>query len=389
MYKIGIVVIGYNRIQSLERLFRSLKRAEYGDDKVDLIISIDNSGKLDVIDFANVFSWDIGEKSVYTYPKRLGLREHVLHCGNFLDKYDAIIVLEDDVYVAPGFYEYAKEAVEFYHDDDRIAGISLYNHLVNVHCKRVFQPEYSQYDTYFMQFAQSWGQVWMKRQWNDFIRWFNANRNMDLSPKKYPQFLCNWPEDSWLKYHIMYCVENEKYFVYPYMALSTCFSENGENTRVKSNMYHVPFSRGVKYGYSFPTLTKEAVIYDVFFERKGLGYLLGIDDKELCVNLYGEKQFVSERYQLTMMNLSKKIIKSYALEFRPHEMNVILELAGNDIFLYDMFHDEKCDCINRYSQAKRFLYYHKISWDWRKIIAVVYLQFKHSLCTCIKKIKRK
>ena len=44
MRNIGLVVITYNRLLSLERLLSSLLIADYNDDKVDLIVSIDFSG---------------------------------------------------------------------------------------------------------------------------------------------------------------------------------------------------------------------------------------------------------------------------------------------------------------------------------------------------------
>ena len=43
MSKIAIVVIGYNRINSIKRLLLSLENAYYDNDNIDLIISIDKS----------------------------------------------------------------------------------------------------------------------------------------------------------------------------------------------------------------------------------------------------------------------------------------------------------------------------------------------------------
>ena len=161
MGKYAIVAIGYNRADSMQRLLNSLSKVEYDGDDVSIIISIDNSGTDFVEKCADKFVWDFGEKIVKTYPERLGLRNHILSCGNFLKDYDAMAVFEDDIVVAPGFYMYMKETVAKYESDDRIAGISLYNHLWNVNAKLPFQPQCSPYDVYFLQFAQSWGQIWM------------------------------------------------------------------------------------------------------------------------------------------------------------------------------------------------------------------------------------
>jgi Glycosyl transferase family 2. len=216
MNKYAIVVIGYNRPVSMQRLLNSLSQGIYGNDKITLIISIDNSGTDEVKKCADIFFWKFGEKKIVVYPKKQGLRQHILHCGDFLYDYDAIAVLEDDIVVAPGFYTYMKETVKKYHDNDQIAGISLYNHLWNVHVNMPFEPVPTIYDTYFFQFAQSWGQIWMKKQWFDFQKWYKQNREEFGEINGVPESVCGWPSSSWLKYHIRYCVEKDKYFVYPY-----------------------------------------------------------------------------------------------------------------------------------------------------------------------------
>lgn len=367
MNDLAIVVIGYNRKNSMERLLQSLLVADYDNDKVDLIISIDNSGNNEVYNTANSFEWPFGLKYVHTYEKRMGLRKHVIKCGSYVENYDAIVVLEDDLLVAPGFYCYAKEAVNYYKNDNRIAGISLYTHLWNVNCSRSFQPEITKDDAYFLQFAQSWGQVWIKKQWNMFMEWYTQNQDYTFQEDKYPKFICSWPESSWLKYHIAYCVEKNKYFVYPYTALSTCCSEIGEHSADKSNLYQVPMNRDVKRNYLFSNLGSDAVCYDVYFERQGIGKYLGIDEKDLSINLYGEKKNVKCRYQITQDIIDKKVLMSYALEFRPHEINIINQSLGKDIFLYDMYQKGNSDG-KKFNGIKQFLYYQRIPNEWKTLL---------------------
>ena len=127
MAKIGIVAIGYNRIDSLKRLLESLNRAYYPTSDIELIISIDNSGKDDVVNFSKSFEWKYGKKTVVTYPERQGLRKHILHCGDFVESFDAIVVLEDDLVVSPSFYTYAQSVCDKYIDNQDLAGFSLYN----------------------------------------------------------------------------------------------------------------------------------------------------------------------------------------------------------------------------------------------------------------------
>jgi len=53
--KIAVVVVGYNRLKSIQRLLDSLLKAEYISQDVPLVISIDGSGDTALYDFpANV-----------------------------------------------------------------------------------------------------------------------------------------------------------------------------------------------------------------------------------------------------------------------------------------------------------------------------------------------
>ncbi len=336
MLKLAIVVIGYNRLKSIKRILYSLDNVDYENDKVDLIISIDNSGMDDVENFSKGFAWKNGKKIVKTFQNRLGLKTHVLTCGDYVKDYDAIAVLEDDIFVSPGFYRYMKETVEFYKDDDNIAGISLYSHKWSEYNGRTFNAENGKYDTYFMQYAQSWGQVWIKNQWLEFKRWYESNNEIIKACDAIPSNVTDWPETSWLKYHITYCIMNNKYFVYPYDSLTTDFTDPGQHCKVETKLYQVPLVREANENYQFPTFgLKDAVYYDAFFERQFIGKYIGINDKDICIDLYSGKNLDEKRYLLTSKELDFKILKSYALDLKPHELNVIFNIEGNDIYLYD------------------------------------------------------
>lgn len=336
--KLAIVAIGFNRVNSLDRLLKSLSRTNYGHDLVDLIISIDCSGSNDVETLAVQFHWKFGNKIIKTYPTRLGLREHVLSCSKFLEEFDALAVFEDDIFVSPEFYNFMKQAVEYYADDENIAGISFYSHHWSEYNSRPFVPMKNNYDVYFMQFAQSWGQIWMKKQWQLFKEWYDKNSDNDVSHPTIPRNVSNWPKTSWLKYHIKYCVENDKYFVYPYTSLCTNFTDIGNHNDSITTTYQVPMSYGSFKNYHFCHFTRDndIVSYDSYFEREGLGKHLNLDDNNVCVDLYGGKhRALYKKYLLTMEKHPFRIINSYALSLRPHEMNIIYGVPGDEIFLYD------------------------------------------------------
>lgn len=385
MYKIAVVAIGYNRIPSMERLIDALNKADYGDDQITLYISIDNSGNDEMENCAKKLTWNHGEKIIITHPSRLGLRNHILACGDLLKDYDALVVFEDDIVPASSFYQYAKEAVNFYYEDNNIAGISLYSHLLNEQVDLPFLPSKTKFDAYFLQIAQSWGQVWLKRQWFEFKKWYEKNSGVFQRDPNIPSFVGGWPNTSWLKYHIKYCIDNNKYFVYPYIAFSTCFSDVGVHTRFKESRLQVPLQEGSVHHLKFPKFgDPEAAYYDAFFERKLLAEYLGVPNEELLVDIYGHHTSYGEnRYILTTKGLKFKIIKSFALEYRPHELNIIYNNEGDEIFLYDTSLESR-KRTNFVSLNNNLKYYLKLYGKSSKIVKILTQNVKQKLFAFLK-----
>lgn len=329
--RLAICVIAYNRVDSIKRALTSIQNGIYDNDQVDLFISIDYSGENAVESLADSFDWQYGKKKVIAHKENLGLRKHILSCGELTYEYDGLIVLEDDVYVAQSFYLYAKACVSKYCYDDSIAGISLYSFHLNYHNWLPFEPLQSNSDVYLMQNAQSWGQVWMPRQWQMFKNWYEDNSEDFECLPHLPKSICSWKK-SWLKYHTRYCIETNKYFIYPYMALSTCFSDTGEHTLSSSSLIQVQLCPADKHDFNLnPT-----VVYDAFFENTKIAEALGIESKDICIDIYGEKLNRTKcRYWLTREIKDYKIIQSFGLQLKPMETNIFHSIDGNVVFLYD------------------------------------------------------
>ena len=135
----AIVVAAWNRPLALQRLLDCLLRGHYPA-QTTLHISIDHFEVFDDVDLlADAYAWPFGEKVVEQHPERLGLREHMLHCGNLSARYGAIILLEDDLAVSPWMMDYAEQALAFFAADETIAGISLYNYAVTESCHEPFE----------------------------------------------------------------------------------------------------------------------------------------------------------------------------------------------------------------------------------------------------------
>lgn len=351
---IGICCIAYNRLDSLKRLLESLEKAVYKEYSPTLLISIDKSNTDIVENFSQNYIWKYGEKKVYTHSKNMGLRKHVLECGNRIKDYDALIVLEDDITVSPFFFEYALQTIQKYQNDNRIAGISLYNFPINYQSRLPFNPVRSEYDVFMMNCAQSWGQIWMKNQWESFMKWYESH-NEEFNLSYLPQQLNEWPKSSWLKYHTRYCIEENKYFVYPYESLTTNNNDLGTHVKKTNNYLQSTLQIYPKSTYKLPDFDKCPIVYDGFFEPQFLNNYLDIDSSNLCVNLLESKnECLFKRYLLTRKQYPFKIIKGFSLKYKPIEANIMWDIKGEDIFLYDTTQKEQ---NNKKKRNDRY-YYH-------------------------------
>jgi hypothetical protein len=263
--KPAIVVAGYNRDESLKRLLQSLSKASYPKINITLVISIDRSNNDNVREVAEKFTWKHGKKEVILHKERLGLKKHILVCGDLTNLYDSIILLEDDLFVSPYYYNYTVDSLRFYEEENRVAGISLYNYKMNEYVGKVFEPIHDGNDIYFIQTASSWGQAWTKEQWNGFRTWYNRGVRYLADNDKIPNSVINWSEKSWKKYFIKYMVENNKYFVFPRISLTTNCGDIGEHHKSISPVVQVPILNGYK-TFRMCNIKDSLSIYDAYYE---------------------------------------------------------------------------------------------------------------------------
>lgn len=340
----AICCIGYNRPDSMSRLLNSIALGVYEDRNIPLIISIDESNKSDEVEaVAQEFEWKYGEKTVLRYPQRLGLKEHCMRCGDLSLKYGALIFLEDDVVVAPGYYNYVKEAVNYYSDDSRIMGVSLYTQKWVQDMSSEFIPMNKGYDVFFHQRDISHGQCWMANGWKKFRLWFETNK--DAMPKydqRVPSCVYYWKEKtSWSKYMSFFLVEEDMYYVCPYQSYATNLSELGVHAKKTSNICQVPLSLGVVNNLRFIGLG-EGVVYDAIFERKDnyVSSILKLPMDEVCVDINGMKyDWSGYKYLISSKRLKYNVLRSFGINLEPIELNIQYNQGNNGIWLYKVPED--------------------------------------------------
>lgn len=341
-----IVAIGYNRAESLARLLQSIGHATYEFEDITLIISIDFWKKDNLCyEVADSFQWTHGQKIVIKHEENLGLRRHVLACGDFCEKYGAVILLEDDIVVSEQYYNYSVAACNFYQKKKEVLGIGLYTHHYNGFAQLPFYPQKNGFDSYYEKWVITWGECFCKEQWRAFRNWYELHKEEQLKyVKDIPHQITDWSETSWGKYVYYYMLETDTYFVSPYEAYATNYADIGVHVRTANNIWQTVMQRG-KREYRFAD-AEHAIKYDMFFESMDQGSL----EKKLeitgvlCLDLYGQRKDIDMQdydFCLSVQKLPYKIIKSFALQVRPIEDNIYFGIRGEGIFLYDLRYKRK------------------------------------------------
>lgn len=375
---IAVVVITYTRLTSFSRVIKSLQLSDYEGDVVDLIISIDNDGTDAISDYAKSIFWPHGNIRIIKHPNRLGLKKHVLSCGDLTKIYSSICVFEDDIYASPGFYGFAKRAVSEFSSNEMIAGISLYTPQWNQYVDRPFVSLDTGLDVFSMQVASSWGQVWTRNSWDEFRAWLKDKEDKDLHFPLLPAVVANWSKKSWLKFHNAYLAATGKYFIYPKVSLATNFSDDGEHARSNS-VYQVPLLARPQREYRFNDRSVAMAKYDAYFESQNMFDVLGINPNEIDVNLYGNKP-LKKRFVLSLNPQGFAIEKSFGMSLRPMELNVILSIPGSEIFLLDTHkkrsHSFRQNILNSSLKLRVFMYETRTSAKFYLILSGLYLYGK-------------
>lgn len=325
---IAVVVVGYNRPDSLLRLLSSVANANYGSNvTIPLVISIDYSGSNDCKHIADAFDWKYGDKTIIHHPQNLGLKKHILSCGDLTVDYDAVIVLEDDLIVSSFFYDYAQQAFAYYQADDRIAGIALYHNMFNEVAYCPFEAIHDGYDNYFMQVPCSWGQLWTKRQWTGFVNYVAALNDAHVFDYL-PATVQEWPTaSSWKKLFYSYMLQTGKYFVYPRIGLSTNFGDAGQHLTSSETAFQTALLLAKK-AFQFSTIDESLSLYDGFFEPAGIVYNKLVDpQKQVSFDLNGTKPLssVTTKYLISSKKCSQPL-QQFAVACYPYENNVLLDI---------------------------------------------------------------
>ncbi|WP_155986093.1 hypothetical protein [Thioalkalivibrio sp. AKL7] len=339
----------------------SLAGADYGDSVPRLLISIEGGADQAVIDVAANFEWQ-GAKEVIVHHARRGLRNHILWCGDISLKYGGVILLEDDLFVSKYFYQYAKKVISHYEcsrSSENIGSYSLYSFHLSESANVPFAPIDDGYDVYFLQACSSWGQVWTKRQWVSFKKWYSENKNLPVAVEDgLPFNVASWPETSWKKYFNKFMVVRGLHSVVPRVSLTTNFGDVGSH-HDGSSKYQVPILLGAK-RWAFPCISESRAVYDAFFEvdiERVLSKIKNVRATDIAVDLDGVKDLRLEKKKYVLTSRpAKHAVARFDDAMYPIISNVINNVPGDALALAEKRYVVKFKTrLNRIERETQFL----------------------------------
>lgn len=341
----AIVVVAYNRPESLNRLLKSISTASYDTYYPDIIISIDFSSEFigAVSQVAEDFFWK-GQKKIIKQPKNLGLKQHVLTCGDLTKQYGAIIMLEDDLIVSPKFYQFAVSTLSLIDNNPEVAQVSLYHATFNEAAMVPFEALKSSSDFFLMQVPCSWGQTWTQNQWESFRNWYKENeRSLDFN--KLPDGIIKWSENSWKKPYFLYLKETNRYVLYPYVSFSMNMKEEGTNISKRDHVFSN--SLALDFDDNLFVIKESIPKYDDAFMIEP-NYLVSVTTelnfKDVHIDFFGSKLHAigDEELVFTLLPAKNKMI-SFGLDLKPIELNIIYKTEGEELSLVrkkDIIHNQ-------------------------------------------------
>lgn len=163
MMSTPVVIFSYKRPDHLDRLLKSLLQNAEASSTDVFIYSDGPKSDADYGDVAR--TREVAEQvsgfasvTVVKRKENIGLAKNIITgVSEVLEKYDRVIVLEDDLVVTPSFLKYMTSALNFY-ENAEVMSVAGYSPIVEL-------PKDYRFTTYTINRNCSWGWATWKRRW--------------------------------------------------------------------------------------------------------------------------------------------------------------------------------------------------------------------------------
>jgi len=220
---VPLALFVYNRPEHTKQVLSALR-----ENNIDLLYVFSDAAKKDassvevgeVRDINDKIDWDKIE--IVKRAEHGGLANSVKQgVAEILQRYDKLIVLEDDCVPSSDFYNYMCQCLEHYEDEERVFCTSAYSHPIK---KREFKKY--PYDVFFWQRFWSWGWGTWRRAWQkydpDLERLLRTVKAKNINLEKFGrdilstiQAQVNKKIDSWAVNWFLTIIVNDALTVYP------------------------------------------------------------------------------------------------------------------------------------------------------------------------------
>lgn len=324
----SIVITAYNRANALGNLLKTLSRIKVPQgENIPLTISIDNNGTPEVVDIANQFEWEFGEKTIIIHKEKLGLVKHFIWAGDNTYKYENVLFLEDDLLVSPNIIYFTNQFIDTFKEDPRVVAASLYNPILNEATGTKFYQIEDGKDCYFLQHPY-WGNIWLGTKWNLFKEYL---QNYEPKPELLPRHIAKWTA-SFKKIYIQFLIERNFTVLTPRISLVTNGGSAGLHSNEGLSMYQVPLQLA-KDTFEFPSFNSSLSKYDAFEEIypdviKRLNPDLTNFDFTVDLNGTKSNSQIKTDYILTSKSSLNSVFTFTSL-MKPTEQGVIMNIEGD------------------------------------------------------------
>ena len=224
-----VIVIVYNRAESVLKCLTSLNNAEYLGDNIHIDVWIDRSpaGVIDEKTFKTVSNFHFlhGSYQVHNHTKHVGLYGQWLKTWYPAENSKEIgIILEDDVNVSPFFYRYLKAAHKKYDKYPEINGYALQGKSIKHAGDPGLLKAPEGNSVFLYPILGTWGFSPKAKNWRNFIKWVqSAIVKEDFKPivpnilptKWYMGYKGKGPNlKIWSMWHIYYAYKNRELTLY-------------------------------------------------------------------------------------------------------------------------------------------------------------------------------
>lgn len=337
-----IVVAAHARPESTSRLLTSLLAATLEPD-TRLIISIDRGLGGDVASrsdrverLAAEFEWPFGEKQILIRDS-IGLVAHFHACGSLTDDHEAIVLLEDDLVVGPGFMRWASAALDHADSHERVAGVSLATPWFDGYRRLRFEPIDDGTDAIYAQVPWYDGMAWTSRMWQDYAS-SPATPNTPLHAA-----FAELPDDEWFPGLMRYLIASERYWLLPRSAHATNTGAAGAHFADRTDWFQVPLAAAAPEQFRLATLDDSGAIYDDHMEptvatlRRLAPSLFeehGLTD-DLVIDFGGTRDLpnVPHSHYVLTTRPTAEAIQTWGAAMHPLAMNLAFDEPGDAISL--------------------------------------------------------